>query len=93
MPPRVLHVCVQSKLVEEYMIYRKLPRAQRKRIVNYYEHRYRGKMINEHDSLSEVNECLRQVPDNSESQSRGWSAAPTAAAGSSHSTEKYFFCK
>uniref|UniRef100_A0A1I8FXG6 Cyclic nucleotide-binding domain-containing protein n=1 Tax=Macrostomum lignano TaxID=282301 RepID=A0A1I8FXG6_9PLAT len=48
------------KQVEEYMAYRKLPRALRQRIANYYEHRYQGKMFNENDILSELSECLRE---------------------------------
>ncbi|XP_070206329.1 potassium/sodium hyperpolarization-activated cyclic nucleotide-gated channel 1-like [Littorina saxatilis] len=46
------------KQVEEYMIYRKLPRSLRQRITDYYEHRYQGKMFDEHTILSELNECL-----------------------------------
>ncbi|KAL3314459.1 anaphase-promoting complex subunit Hcn1 [Cichlidogyrus casuarinus] len=48
------------KQVEEYMAYRKLPRALRQRITNYYEHRYQGKMFNEKDILGELSECLRE---------------------------------
>ncbi|XP_025077225.1 uncharacterized protein LOC112553938 isoform X4 [Pomacea canaliculata] len=47
------------KQVEEYMIYRKLPRSLRQRITDYYEHRYQGKMFDEFTILSELNECLR----------------------------------
>ncbi|KAK7501568.1 hypothetical protein BaRGS_00006999 [Batillaria attramentaria] len=47
------------KQVEEYMIYRKLPRSLRQRITDYYEHRYQGKMFDETTILSELNECLR----------------------------------
>ncbi|KAL8567133.1 hypothetical protein ACOMHN_033035 [Nucella lapillus] len=46
------------KQVEEYMIYRKLPRSLRQRITDYYEHRYQGKMFDEYTILSELNECL-----------------------------------
>ncbi|KAL8566272.1 hypothetical protein ACOMHN_056844 [Nucella lapillus] len=46
------------KQVEEYMIYRKLPRTLRQRITDYYEHRYQGKMFDETTILSELNECL-----------------------------------
>ncbi|XP_076465406.1 uncharacterized protein LOC143297117 [Babylonia areolata] len=46
------------KQVEEYMIYRKLPRSLRQRITDYYEHRYQGKMFDETTILSELNECL-----------------------------------
>ncbi|XP_055882984.1 potassium/sodium hyperpolarization-activated cyclic nucleotide-gated channel 4-like isoform X4 [Biomphalaria glabrata] len=47
------------KQVEEYMIYRKLPRSLRQRITDYYEHRYQGKMFDEETILSELNECLK----------------------------------
>lgn len=43
------------------MIYRKLPRALRHRISEYYEHRFQGKMFDEFNILGELNECLRQV--------------------------------
>ncbi|KAL4227919.1 Potassium/sodium hyperpolarization-activated cyclic nucleotide-gated channel 3 [Mactra antiquata] len=48
------------KQVEEYMIYRKLPRSLRQKIAEYYEHRYQGKMFDEERILGELNECLRQ---------------------------------
>ncbi|XP_048736854.1 potassium/sodium hyperpolarization-activated cyclic nucleotide-gated channel 3-like isoform X4 [Ostrea edulis] len=48
------------KQVEEYMIYRKLPRKLRQKISEYYEHRYQGKMFDEDNILDELNECLRQ---------------------------------
>ena len=56
-------VCVgaQFKQVEEYMVYRKLPRNLRQRITDYYEHRYQGKMFDEDSILGELNECLREV--------------------------------
>lgn len=57
----VVVLCLQCKQVEEYTIYRKLPGRLRKRIGDYYEHRYRGKMFDEFDILGEMNECLRQV--------------------------------
>ncbi|RUS72086.1 hypothetical protein EGW08_020147 [Elysia chlorotica] len=47
------------KQVEEYMVYRKLPRSLRQRITDYYEHRYQGKMFDEETILSELNECLK----------------------------------
>ncbi|CAG5136098.1 unnamed protein product, partial [Candidula unifasciata] len=47
------------KQVEEYMVYRKLPRNLRQRITDYYEHRYQGKMFDEDTILSELNECLK----------------------------------
>jgi len=52
---------VQFKQVEEYMLYRKLPRNLRQRITDYYEHRYQGKMFDEASILGELNECLREV--------------------------------
>ncbi|VDM17228.1 unnamed protein product [Hydatigera taeniaeformis] len=48
------------KQVEEYMAYRKLPRALRQRIADYYEHRYQGKMFDEAQILQELSECLRE---------------------------------
>ena len=52
---------LQFKQVEEYMVYRKLPRNLRQRISDYYEHRYQGKMFDEDSILGELNECLREV--------------------------------
>jgi len=52
---------LQFKQVEEYMVYRKLPRQLRNNIADYYEHRYRGKMFDERSILNEVNECLKEV--------------------------------
>ena len=52
---------LQFKQVEEYMIYRKLPRNLRQRITDYYEHRYQGKMFDEDNILGELNECLKEV--------------------------------
>ena len=51
----------QFKQVEEYMMYRKLPRNLRQRIADYYGHRYQGKMFDEESILGELNECLREV--------------------------------
>ncbi|XP_022331251.2 potassium/sodium hyperpolarization-activated cyclic nucleotide-gated channel 3-like isoform X2 [Crassostrea virginica] len=48
------------KQVEEYMVYRKLPRKLRQKISEYYEHRYQGKMFDEDNILDELNACLRQ---------------------------------
>ncbi|CAH8550230.1 unnamed protein product [Schistosoma turkestanicum] len=48
------------KQVEEYMAYKKYPRALRRRIAGYYEHRYKGKMFNEKEILAELSECLRE---------------------------------
>jgi len=47
--------------VEAYMIWRKFPRKMRKRIAEYYEHRYLGKMFDEKEILSEVSDQLRLV--------------------------------
>jgi len=52
---------LQFKQVEEYMIYRKLPRNLRQRISDYYQHRYQGKMFDEKSILDELNECLKEV--------------------------------
>ncbi|THD24629.1 Hyperpolarization activated cyclic nucleotide-gated potassium channel [Fasciola hepatica] len=48
------------KQVEEYMAFKKYPRSLRQRITGYYEHRYKGKMFNEKEILSELSECLRE---------------------------------
>ncbi|KAF7257661.1 hypothetical protein EG68_05405 [Paragonimus skrjabini miyazakii] len=48
------------KQIDEYMAFRKLPRALRQRIANYYEHRYQGKMFNETEILNELSECLKE---------------------------------
>ncbi|ESO08635.1 hypothetical protein HELRODRAFT_98055 [Helobdella robusta] len=48
------------KQVEEYTVYRKLPRNLRRRITTYYEHRYHGKMFDEKSILEELNECLKE---------------------------------
>ncbi|EUB61977.1 Potassium/sodium hyperpolarization-activated cyclic nucleotide-gated channel 4 [Echinococcus granulosus] len=54
------HYREKFKQVEEYMAYRKLPRALRQRIADYYEHRYQGKMFDEAQILQELSECLRE---------------------------------
>jgi len=56
-----LAVRFQFKQVEEYMVYRKLPRNLRQKIGCYYEHRYQGKMFDEKSILDEFNECLKEV--------------------------------
>lgn len=43
------------------MIWRKFPREMRKKIAEYYEHRYLGKMFDEDEILSEVSDQLRLV--------------------------------
>lgn len=52
---------LQLKQVEEYMAYRKLPRDLRKRITDYFEHRYQGKFFDEDNILNELSERLREV--------------------------------
>ena len=49
------------KQVEEYMVYRKLPREMRARITEYFEHRYQGKFFNEDQILGELSEKLKEV--------------------------------
>ncbi len=49
------------KQVEEYMVWRKLPREMRNKITEYYEHRYQGKMFDEDAILGELSERLRLV--------------------------------
>jgi hypothetical protein len=46
--------------VKHYMIFRKLPLDLRKRISDYYENRYQGKMFNETQILRELNPVLRE---------------------------------
>jgi len=43
------------------MIYRKLPAELRRRITDYYEHRFGGKLFDEAAILSEISESLRKV--------------------------------
>ena len=43
------------------MAWRKLPRQMRHRITDYYEHRYQGKIFDEHSILVELSERLRLV--------------------------------
>ncbi len=52
---------LKFKQVEEYMVWRKLPRDMRNRITEYYEHRYQGKMFDEEAILNELSERLRLV--------------------------------
>ncbi|PIK57315.1 hyperpolarization-activated (Ih) channel [Apostichopus japonicus] len=46
--------------VEEYMAYRKLPKPMREAVLDYYEHRYNGKMFDEEIIYGEVSEKLRE---------------------------------
>ena len=62
------------KQVEEYMVYRKLPREMRARITEYFEHRYQGKFFNEDQILGELSEKLKEVSiDCSSSKSHNFS--------------------
>ena len=47
--------------VNEYMIYRKLPPDLRRRITDYYDHRFGGKLFDEAAILSEISDSLRKV--------------------------------
>lgn len=51
----------QLQQVNEYMIYRKLPMDLRRRITDYYDHRFGGKMFDEAAILSEISDSLRKV--------------------------------
>ncbi|XP_022173768.1 potassium/sodium hyperpolarization-activated cyclic nucleotide-gated channel 2 isoform X3 [Myzus persicae] len=48
------------KQVEEYMSYRRLPLDMRKRITEYFEHRYQGKFFDEKWILDEMSDKLRE---------------------------------
>lgn len=43
------------------MAYRKLPKPMREAVLDYYEHRYNGKMFDEEIIYGEVSEKLREV--------------------------------
>lgn len=45
------------------MAYRKLPKPMREAVLDYYEHRYNGKMFDEEIIYGEVSEKLREVGD------------------------------
>lgn len=45
--------------VKEYMQFRKLPIPMRRRISDYYENRFQGKMFDEEKILSELNHNLK----------------------------------
>lgn len=54
--------CVlQYKQVEQYMSFHKLPADLRQKIHDYYEHRYQGKIFDEDNILSELNDPLKEV--------------------------------
>uniref|UniRef100_A0A5F4WKB5 Hyperpolarization activated cyclic nucleotide gated potassium channel 1 n=1 Tax=Callithrix jacchus TaxID=9483 RepID=A0A5F4WKB5_CALJA len=48
------------KQVEQYMSFHKLPADMRQKIHDYYEHRYQGKIFDEENILSELNDPLRE---------------------------------
>ncbi|XP_050423418.1 potassium/sodium hyperpolarization-activated cyclic nucleotide-gated channel 1 isoform X2 [Adelges cooleyi] len=48
------------KQVEEYMSYRRLPLDMRKRITEFFEHRYQGKFFDEKWILQEISDTLRE---------------------------------
>lgn len=47
--------------MEQYMSFHKLPADMRQKIHDYYEHRYQGKIFDEENILSELNDPLREV--------------------------------
>ena len=47
--------------VKQYMHFRKFPLKLRRRITDYYENRYQGKMFNENTVLDELNPILRKA--------------------------------
>jgi hypothetical protein len=49
------------KQVEDYMKYRRLPTEMQARVMDYYDHKYQGKMFNEAVILNELSDCLRSV--------------------------------
>ena len=50
--------------VKEYMRFRKLPSSIRRKIADYYENRFQGKMFDETQILMELNHCLREEASN-----------------------------
>uniref|UniRef100_A0A8C7H402 Hyperpolarization activated cyclic nucleotide gated potassium channel 1 n=1 Tax=Oncorhynchus kisutch TaxID=8019 RepID=A0A8C7H402_ONCKI len=48
------------KQVEQYMSFHKLPADMRQKIHDYYEHRYQGKIFDEDNILSELNDPLKE---------------------------------
>ena len=59
----LLSICFSSqyKQVEQYMSFHKLPADMRQKIHDYYEHRYQGKIFDEDNILSELNDPLKEV--------------------------------
>ncbi|MGH0144099.1 UNVERIFIED_CONTAM: hypothetical protein FKN15_071247 [Acipenser sinensis] len=49
------------KQVEQYMSFHKLPADMRQKIHDYYEHRYQGKIFDEDNILSELNDPLNET--------------------------------
>ncbi|KAG7241116.1 hypothetical protein INR49_025859, partial [Caranx melampygus] len=49
------------KQVEQYMSFHKLPADMRQKIHDYYEHRYQGKIFDEDNILSELNDPLKEL--------------------------------
>lgn len=49
------------------MSFHKLPADMRQKIHDYYEHRYQGKIFDEENILSELNDPLREVRQNKKS--------------------------
>lgn len=56
-----LYLFLQYKQVEQYMSFHKLPADMRQKIHDYYEHRYQGKIFDEDNILSELNDPLKEV--------------------------------
>ncbi|KAM4808855.1 potassium/sodium hyperpolarization-activated cyclic nucleotide-gated channel 1 isoform 2-T2 [Rhinophrynus dorsalis] len=57
---RYIHQWEEYKQVEQYMSFHKLPSDMRQKIHDYYEHRYQGKIFDEDNILSELNDPLRE---------------------------------
>lgn len=57
----VISLSLQYKQVEQYMSFHKLPADMRQKIHDYYEHRYQGKIFDEDNILSELNDPLKEV--------------------------------
>lgn len=57
----LLYLHSQYKQVEQYMSFHKLPADMRQKIHDYYEHRYQGKIFDEDNILSELNDPLKEV--------------------------------
>ena len=54
-------ISFQLNQVGEYMRYRKLPLQIRRRVQDYYEHRYHHKLFDEDAILAELSYPLREV--------------------------------